>query len=200
MKRMGSNIDLKKIDELVVSDANILRPVIGHAFEVIFDEVITDVLKGKVLKVGGDSSTDRVVQGKNGEEYTVQIKTLISKGIKNNEHFTVSLHKTHGQEKRPKNLYPIEWPCRICEHDGEPFPDFLVVPHPTKGIIIIPKENIPESKSYPGHLADPVKFKWENEWINRWDLLGYDEFKGKSLQRTEVPEQGIFKKISKKLY
>ena len=82
MKRMGSNIDLKKIDELVVSDANILRPVIGHAFEVIFDEVITDVLKGKVFKVGGDSSTDRVVQGKNGEKYTVQIKTLISKGIK----------------------------------------------------------------------------------------------------------------------
>ena len=73
------------------------------------------------------------------------------------------------------------------------------MPHPTKGIIIIPKENIPESKSYPGHLADPVKFKWENEWINRWDLLGYDEFKGKSLQRTEVPEQGIFKKISKTL-
>lgn len=198
MKRMGSNIDLKKIDELVVSDANILRPVIGHAFEVIFDEVITDVLKGKVFKVGGDSSTDRVVQGKNGKKYTVQIKTLISKGIKKNEHFTVSLHKTHGQEKRPKNLYPIEWPCRICEHDGQPFPDFLVVPHPTKGIIIIPKENIPESKSYRGHLADPVKFKWENEWINRWDLLGYDEFKGKSLQRTEVPEQKIFKKISKK--
>lgn len=74
MKRMGSNIDLKKIDELVVSDANILRPVIGHAFEVIFDEVITDVLKGKVLKVGGDSSTDRVVQGKTEKNIQYRLK------------------------------------------------------------------------------------------------------------------------------
>ena len=30
----------------------------------------------------------------------------------------------HMVRKKTKNLYPIEWPCRICEHDGEPFPDF----------------------------------------------------------------------------
>ncbi|MDG5789449.1 hypothetical protein QA612_18485 [Evansella sp. AB-P1] len=197
--RLGADIAWSVIDDLVVSDANILRPVKGHAFEILFDEVAIKSLGATVQDVGGDTSVDRELINGQMKKHTLQLKTPASSTIKLGKKFGVSLHKTHGQEKRPKNLYPMNWPCPICEHDGDVFPDFLVILHPVSGVLIVPKVAIPESQKYPGHFADPAYFEWDSEWLNRWDLLGYPDLKGKTLERRSIPLQEKLPKIAKEV-
>lgn len=193
--RLGLKISFDIIDDLVTSDNNILRPIVGHSFEFIVAEIITNKLGGKVEDVGGDSDIDLIIIDKNNNRYTAQIKTLNKSTIKKNRSFGVNLHKTHGLERRPNNLYPTVWPCPTCNHDGDEFPEFLIIPHPNKGVLIIPKSEIPENKSYPGHFADPAIFEWESEWLNRWDLLGFPEYKGLQLEREKIEKQDVLTKV-----
>ena len=193
-KRLGINVSFELIDNVIMSDNNILRPVIGHAFEYLVAEVIKNTLGGSVIDEGGDTDIDLIIVDKNGKQYSTQIKTLRKSGIKRGVCFDINLHKTHGIEQHPNNLYPIIWPCPKCHHEGEAFPDFLILPHPEKGILIVPKKEIPESESYPGHFADPAVFSWSSEWLNRWDLLGFAKYKGQQLERTSIPVQPILNK------
>lgn len=196
--RLGIHVSFDIIEEVIMSDNNILRPVVGHAFEYIVAEVIKK-MGGSIIEEGGDTDIDLIIIDKSGNKHTSQIKTLRTDGIKPNISFDVNLHKTHGLEKRPNNLYPMTWPCPLCEHSGEEFPEFLIIPHPSKGILIIPKRFIPENKTYPGHFADPAAFKWDSEWLNRWDLLGFPEFNGMQLERTSIPSQPILNRVCQKV-
>ena len=198
-KRLGVFVDFDIIDTLVMKDANILRPVIGHAFEYLIADIVTNILGGKVIDRGGDTDIDLEIVDKQGNSYTTQIKTLRTAGIRPGIQFDINLHKTHGLEQRPNNLYPIIWPCPICNHEGEEFPNFLIIPHPTDGILIIPKNSIPENPSYPGHFADPAVFPWNSEWLNRWDLLGFPEYRGQRLERQNVATQPILNNICQKV-
>lgn len=193
-ERLGVRVDFDIIDDYIISDSNILRPIIGHAFEYIVEDIVTRI-GGKVLDKGGDTNLDLVIMDKDGKSYNVQAKTLRKEGIKEGVCFDISMHKTHGEERRPHNLFPIEWPCSKCPHDGGEFPDFLIIPHPQAGILIIPKSEIPECKTFPGHFADPAKFSWDSEWLNRWDLIGFEKYKGQSLERNSIPEQPILNKV-----
>jgi len=195
--RLGLVVDWKLIDDLVVSDANILRPIKGHAFEIIFDILAKNYFDINPKSGIGDSDTDRTITNKEGKKITLQIKTCALNTIQKNVRFAISLHKTHGLERRPNNLYPMKWPCPICPHEGEAFPDFLIIQHPRKGILVVPKKEIPESNTYPGHYADPAYFSWNSKWLNRWDLLGFSKFKGKSLERRSVPRQKKLPKLAK---
>lgn len=189
-RRIGVDVPWSIIDEVVVSNQNILRPVKGHAFELLFDEIVHKYLRCEIKPgPGGDTDVDRILINGKGERIILQLKTFATATVMENVRFGVSLHKTHGEERRPRNLYPIHWPCPYCDHDGEAFPDFLILLHPEKGVLIIPKDKIPESKTYLGHYADPAVFDWNSEWINRWDLLGFPAFRGKSLERRFVPKQ-----------
>lgn len=198
-ERLGVRVDFDLIEEVVMSDANILRPVIGHAFEYLVEDIVLNKLGGKVIDAGGDYDVDLIVVDKNEIQHETQIKTLKNSDTKPNKSFAVSLHKTHGLEHRPNSLYPTTWPCPICKHSGGNFPDFLIAPHPQGGIMIIPKHSIPESKTFSGHFADPAVFDWNSPWLNRWDLLGFPEFKGCNLERTSVPEQPILNKICQRV-
>ena len=198
-KRLGVIVNFELIDDVIMSDNNILRPVIGHAFEFIIADIIINKLGGKVIDEGGDTDVDLIIVDKAGKKYETQIKTLRNAGIKNGISFDVNLHKTHGIEKRPNNLYPIDWPCPICPHEGTEFPEFLILPHPTDGVLIVPKNKIPENKKFPGHFADPAVFSWNSEWINRWDLLGFPEYKGQQLERKSIPTQPILNKTCQKI-
>jgi len=195
-ERIGVVVDWELIDETVVSDANIMRPVKGHAFEFHIDEIFKNILKHPLESGnGGDTDVDRHFL-LDGNDIELQIKTPVTKSIKEGKPFAVNLHKTHGEEVRPINLYPMQWPCPICHHNGEAFPEFLVIQHPKNGILIVPKDEIPEDKSYPGHYADPAYFEWDSEWLNRWDLLGFPEYKGKQLERRSVPTQKKLPRIA----
>ena len=72
-KRLGLVIDWNIIDDLVVSDANILRPVKGAAFEYLFSLIFKEKFK-VILGPGlGDSDIDKTLSlGK--KDITMQIK------------------------------------------------------------------------------------------------------------------------------
>jgi len=194
-KRLGVRVDWSIIDELVVGDANILRPIKGHAFEYLFGLIFKDYFNIQLGPGEGDGDVDKSLPlGK--KKLTIQIKTPAVSTVKEGIRFGVNLHKTHGLEKRPNNLYPIKWPCLKCSHEGEAFPDFLVILHPVSGVLIVPKKFIPESRSFPGHYDDPAYFTWESEWLNRWDLFGFPKFVGKSLERRKIPKQNKLPKLS----
>ena len=167
-----NNLDLSIVDKIASKDANILRPVKGVAFEVYFRKILSTAIPCLNISAGvGDSDIDLIVNGK-----TLQLKTIDAGSTVQNQFVGVALHKTHGNEKRPHNLY---------SKSNKTF-DFLVVLHPQSGVMIIPYSEIPINSTYPNHLADPAKFIWVNNWINRWDLLGFDNFKNKCLD-TRIP-------------
>ncbi len=185
-KEIGVKFSWNDIDNLIVSDANILRPTFGYAFEYLIDEIFKKYFSINLQEDNsGDTDVDRYFF-RNGKKITIQIKTPVKKSIKPNKKFNFQLHKTHGNETRPANLYPIQFPCPIpnCSHEGEPFPDFLFGMHPTKGVMIVPKEMLQESKNFPGHFADPQVFEWDSKHLNAWNYLGINNFYKKNLLRT----------------
>ncbi len=196
ISRIGVKVSWDLVDRVVISNANILRPVKGHAFEVLFDEVVHKYLECEINSgPTGDTDIDRIIKTPRGE-HTLQLKTCAKNTIVKNIRLGVSLHKTHGDETRPRNLYPTQWPCPYCEHNGEEFPDFLAILHPQEGILIVPKMSIPESGTHRGHYADPAVFDWDSKFTNRWDLLGFPQFKGQSLERRSVGAQEKLPRIA----
>ncbi len=194
-KKLGLTISWNIIDDLIVSDANILRPIKGAAFEYLLSLIFKNKFQNSLQAGLGDSDVDKILV-QNIKKTTMQIKTPAVSTIKNGVKFGISLHKTHGLEKRPNNLYPTEWPCKKCKHEGEAFPDYLIVQHPENGILIIPKEKIPESRSFLRHYSDPAIFTWDSEWLNRWDLLGFPKYRSRNLERRKVDQQERFPKLS----
>tara|TARA_B100000900_G_scaffold410437_1_gene428227 strand:- start:4315 stop:5502 length:1188 start_codon:yes stop_codon:yes gene_type:complete len=189
------NISFDDIDNLLVSDQNILRPLRGLAFEYLVDDIFSKHFKIKLIPGSGDSDVDRFFFLKN-KKISIQIKTPVINLTKDNKSVSFALHKTHGLEKKPQNLYPIKFPCPICEHDGESFPDFLIAKHPTKGVYIIPKNEISENKKYPGHFADPFVLDWNDKKLNKWSELGFENFDNQNLLRSDIKKQDKFKKVS----
>lgn len=168
------NLDLTIVDTIAAKDANILRPIKGVAFEIYFQKILKNATSNLAIDSGiGDSDIDLIVNGKH-----LQLKTVDTGSTLKNKTVGVSLHKTHGNEKRPHNLY---------KKNGQTF-DFLVVLHPESGVMIVPYSEIPSSNTYPDCLADPAKFSWNNEWINRWDLLGFENLKNKTLDLRTIPK------------
>ena len=153
------NVDWDILEEFILANSHIWRPIRGHCFETWFDNLMK--FHGYEIKsVGGDDTVDRILNGK-----TLQLKTPYNNGTKKDIKVAFALHKTHGVEKRPHNLYK-----------PETFAEFIIGQHPNGNLIICPKDKIPKNEQYPGrkwpeYLADPVIFNWENEWINRFDLL-----------------------------
>jgi len=181
-----SDIDLSVVDEVAKSDANILRPIQGVCFETLFIETIKKYFPEADIQLGsGDSDVDIYLN-----EDRLQLKTIDTGSTSKSQKIGVALHKTHGNEKRPNVLYSF---------DNKVF-DYLVVLHPSDGILIIPYEDIPESDKYPGYLDDPATFEWESSWLNRWDLLGFDEFEGKTLEDREIPKDSKLHFLSSKTY
>ena len=189
-------INIEDIDNLLISDNNILRPLRGLAFEYLINEIFIKKLKVKMFPGEGDGNIDKYFII-NNNKVTLQIKTPVVKLTKKNKSFAVALHKTHGLEKKPKNLYPIKYPCPVCKHDGGKFPDFLIAKHPTNGIMIFPKNKIYENKKFPGHFADPFVVEWDNENLNKWENLGFKKYNNQNLLREKISEKNEFKKVSK---
>lgn len=175
------------LEEFILSNAHIFRPIKGHCFETWFDKIILN-LGIEITPGEGDDIVDRTLL-----EQTLQLKTPYANGTKDGEKVAYMLHKTHGLEKRPSNLYR-----------AEDFADFLVGYHPD-GVIICPRDSIPLQSDYPGrqwgeYLADPAIFMWNTEWLNRYDLLGLDPDKIEHLifneKNTKFPRIGEITKLS----
>jgi len=177
------NVEWDILEEFILENSHIWRPIRGHCFETWFDKLMKK-LGHKIEPVGGDDTVDRVLNGK-----TLQLKTPYNNGTKKDVRVSFALHKTHGLEKRPHNLYK-----------PETFADFLIGQHPDGSIIICPKDQIPTNAEFPGrawpeYLADPVSFEWNTKWKNRFDLLGIKLDKIPDLANEE--ENKLFPKIGK---
>jgi hypothetical protein len=180
------DIDWKIIEHIVQKDANILRPIKGVAFEEYFKKILRKRFPNIDIKDGeGDSDIDLYVNG-----YKLQLKTPAKAPTIENKFVGVALHKTHGLEKRPHNLYKIS---------TKTF-DFLVLQHPTSGIFIIPYEEIEEHNSWPGYLVDPAKIPWDSSRLNNWKLIGLDEIDGISIDERTAPKNSELPFLSKETF
>ena len=181
LRAVLGDIPWPDLESFILDTPHIWRPIKGHCFETWFDKVIKHW--GYSIKPkGGDDAVDRILNGK-----TLQLKTPNTGGTKSNIRVAYSLHKTHGLEKRPNNLYTPKM-----------FADFLIGQHPAGDLIICPKENLPHDKKYPDYLADPVYFNWDNKWLNRFNLLGLKETKKDIPQFTEYKSNKFFVKIGQR--
>lgn len=123
------DIDWNMLENIVKKDSNILRPIKGIAFEEYLKKIIRNFDANILIKDGiGDSDVDLYVNG-----ISIQAKTPITKDSKPGKRISVALHKTHGDETVPNNLYSTSTPTF----------DILCVQHPTKGILIVPFNEIP---------------------------------------------------------
>ena len=180
------DIDWKIIDHIVQKDANILRPIKGVAFEEYFKKILRKQFPTIDIKDGeGDSDIDLYVNG-----YKLQLKTHAKAPTIENRFVGVALHKTHGLERRPHNLYKI----------SERTFDFLVLRHPISGIFIIPYEEIKEHNSWSGYLDDPAKIPWDSLRLNNWKLIELDEIDGVSIDERTSPRNSELPFLSKETF
>ena len=168
------NIDWASIDAVAQKDANILRPIKGIAFEEYLKKIIKRYDSTIRIEDGvGDSDVDLYVNG-----VAIQAKTQVSGITKAGTKIGVALHKTHGDETAPFNLYSTE----------EPTFDILCIQHPEKGILVVPFDRIPRHKKWEHRLADPAYFPWDSTWLNRWDILNINLPNGTQLDTREIPQ------------
>ena len=180
------DLDLAIVDKLARKDANILRPIKGAGFEIYFQKILRANIPDIEIKPGiGDSDIDLSIN-----QIKLQLKTIDSGSTKTEVTVGVALHKTHGNERRPHNLYSRT----------DPTFDLLVVLHPKQGIMLVPYDEIPKNENYDAYLADPAKFKWENNWLNRWDLIGFPELKGINIDPRNIPEKSLLPFISQQTF
>ena len=132
-----SNLDWSIVDNVAVSDANILRPIKGVAFEEYFVKILKQAESNvTILEGAGDSDIDLTVNG-----HDLQLKTPVAQSTQRSIQIGIALHKTHGNERRPHNLYST----------SNPTFDFLVFPHPISGICIVPFISIPQNNKKNGN-------------------------------------------------
>ena len=180
------NIQWSSIDAVARRDVNILRPIKGIAFEEYLKKIIKQTNPSIEIKDGiGDSDVDFYVN-----DIAVQVKTPITASIRQNIRVGVALHKTHGDETAPFNLYPTDEP---------PF-NILCAQHPKSGVYIVPFREIPLHRRWENRLADPAYFSWTSEWLNRWDLLGLDSTKCMEFDRRDIPKNSVLPFLSSQTY
>jgi len=181
-----SNVPWSVVDKVAISDPNVLRPIKGVCFEELFRVIVSRNMPKATFSLGpGDSDVDVYLN-----KHRLQLKTIDKGSTVEKRTLGVALHKTHGREKRPYNLYST----------SKPTFDFLVVLHPSDGILIVPYSEIPEHGSWRGYLSDPALFDWNSKWKNRWDLLGFPTFRGKSLESRVIPSRSQLPKLSAETY
>lgn len=180
------NIDWTMVDNVVKKDANILRPIKGIAFEEYLKKIIKNYDKTISIRAGvGDSDVDLFVNN-----IAIQAKTPITKISKHGVKIGVALHKTHGDERAPFNLYSSDNPTF----------DILCVMHPQSGVLIIPFNEIPKHTKWTKRLADPAFFSWTSEWINRWELLNINVPQGTTLENRIIPSKSQLPFLSSQTY
>ena len=181
--QLGS-IPWKVIEATIMTTSHIWRPVFGHCFETWFKRVMEGA-GVEVQYTGGDTMTDMTIRVA-GRDIGLQLKTPTTNATKHGESITYTLHKTHGRERIPYNLY-----------QRKDFPDYLVGCHPD-GFVVIRNEDLPSHKEYPTRLKSTVKLGW-TDGLNDYRALGLPEnirMPDFSWKNKEFPMIGKVTKLS----
>lgn len=154
----AQKISPEELDEVISSHSEVLRTVKGHAFEVIFDYLMSR--NGiECIEVGGDGDIDRTING-----YTLQLKTPYVNGCSDGV-VSYKTHKTHGAKSQQESM---DYYHRVSD-----FADFLVglISYDPLNIIIIPKEALPKIGS--SHIQSPMYLDLsKSTYINNYSQLG----------------------------
>lgn len=154
----AQKISPEELDEVISSHSEVLRTVKGHAFEVVFDYLMSR--NGiTCIEVGGDGDTDRIVNG-----YTLQLKTPYVNGC-SDEIVSYKTHKTHGAKSEQESM---DYYHRVSD-----FADFLVglISYDPLNIIIVPKEDLP--RVGPAHIQSPMYLNANDfDYVNNFSQLG----------------------------
>ncbi len=146
-------ITKEDLDSVIANHSEVSRTIKGHAFEVVFDAMmsINDI---NCIEIGGDTDIDRMINN-----YSLQLKTPYVKGCSEGI-VSYKTHKTHGAKSQTESV--------DYYHKVEDFADFLVglVSYEPFTVLIVPKESLPRVLEHPNHIQSPMYLKTDNPTIN----------------------------------
>lgn len=184
LKKYVGNIPWPVIETVILTTESTWRPMRGYCFETWFMRILEHA--GIKIEYGsGDTLVDMVVKT-DGDDITLQLKTHSKATYKEGKSIGYDLHKTHGRERMPDNLY-----------DPNDFPDFLVGKHPD-GVIIKPRKDLPRHPKHTSKLHNVAKFEWK-DGLNDFQKIGIKReirFPDFSWQNIEFPIIGSETQLS----
>ncbi len=157
LNRKFGGIPWNVMEFFMLTNSHIWRPVKGYCFETWFEKVMIGAGK-KIEYAGGDNMTDMYLHN-DGKKIGLQLKTPSANRTRANKTISYELHKTHGKERMPYNLYK-----RVD------FPEFMIGLHPD-GFFICKNKDLESHKKYPECLKPSPVFDW-NEHLNKYEKLG----------------------------
>ena len=146
-------ITRKDLDSVIANHSEVSRTIKGHAFEVVFDAMMT-INDIHCIEVGGDTDVDRIVN-----DYSLQLKTPYVNGCSEGI-VSYKTHKTHGAKSQTESV--------DYYHKVEDFADFLVglVSYEPFTVLIVPKESLPRVSEHSNHIQSPMYLNIDNPATN----------------------------------
>jgi hypothetical protein len=164
LSALTSCLDLSTalFDKMLANNSPVLRTIKGHAFEVAFEQVMTE--NGVSVKdAGGDTDIDLIVNG-----HDLQLKTPNMSGT-NDLQVEYKTHKTHGakSEKESMDYY----------HKVSDFAEFFVglISYEPFKVFIVPKSKLPTHPCDSHYIKSPFQLPINGvykKYINAFHLLG----------------------------
>ena len=163
-------LNAKDFDSLIADNSPVFRTIKGHAFEIVFEYLITS--SGyEVIDVGGDENIDLIVNGHN-----LQLKTPYEAGSKDG----IVQYKTHKTHDAKSELESMDY-----YHDVDEFADYLVglISYDPLNIIFLKKQELPRHAKSNMHILSPFAINWENHLgLNNFSRIGIDNIDLSSLE------------------
>lgn len=153
-----------QLDTLIVGNSPVLRTIQGHAFEIVFEHLVT--ANGNTYTfIGGDTNIDGTVNNN-----TLQLKTPYKSGTRG---IVVSYksHKTHGAKSEAESM---EYYTKLSS-----FPDVLVglISYSPFQVIFLRRNEIPTHPKDPDRILSPFTIKWEGHLgLNSFERIGITSF------------------------
>jgi len=150
-------------DSLIADNSPVFRTIKGHAFEIVFEYLVSSA-GYNVIDVGGDGDIDLIVN-----EHKLQLKTPYAAGTKDNL-VQYKTHKTHGAKSE---LESIDY-----YHNIDEFADFLVglISYEPLRIIFLNKDELPRHPKSKSHILSPFVVNWENHaGFNNFSRIGINK-------------------------
>lgn len=152
-------------DNLIADNSPVFRTIKGHAFEIVFEYLVT-ANGHKVVDVGGDGNIDLIVN-----DFKLQLKTPYAAGSKD-DIVQYKTHKTHGAKSELESM--------DYYHDAKEFADYLVglISYEPLNIIFLSKKELPRHPKSENHILSPFVVNWkEHLGLNNYKRIGIDKMK-----------------------
>lgn len=141
------------LDHVIANHSEVCRTIKGHAFEVVFDSMMS-INNVNCIELGGDTDIDRIINN-----YTLQLKTPYSNGCSDGI-VSYKTHKTHGAKSQMESV--------DYYHKVDDFADFLVglVSYEPFTVLIVPKTSLPRVLEHSNYIQSPMYLNIDDPAIN----------------------------------